>query len=135
MALLRVALGMLAAVIPAHQSSALTLPPVFSDGLVLQTWAEGDARSFVYGSSEPGQSVSLKMDSSDAAQPYSKTYTAAADSNTGAWAVQLDGTYISDPMKRHGPKVCCAVPTCCCLSLVAMRHAELPAGSPSPFAD
>ena len=82
----------------------LHLPPVFSDGLVLQTWAEGDARSFVYGEADLLSVVQLTMESADPSMPYSKIYTATADAHTGKWAVQLDGTYIADLQKRHGPK-------------------------------
>jgi hypothetical protein len=85
-------------------TSSLSLPPVFADGLVLETWAEGDARSFVYGTATPGAAVNLTMTSEDPAQPYEKTYHTAADAATGAWSVQLDGTYVKDPQDRHGPK-------------------------------
>ena len=44
-------------------TSTLALPPVFSDGLVLQTWVEGDARSFVYGTATPGVRVNVTMTS------------------------------------------------------------------------
>ena len=82
----------------------LSLPPVFADGLVLETWAEGDARSFVYGTATKGTAVNLTMTSDDPARPYEKTYYTAADMKTGEWSVQLDGTYIRDPSGRPGPK-------------------------------
>lgn len=85
-------------------SSTLSLPPVFSDGLVLETWAEGDARSFMYGTATKGTAVNLTMTSEDPARPYEKTYYTAADVETGEWSVQLDGTYIRDPSGRPGPK-------------------------------
>ena len=88
----------------ADGSAVLALPPVFSDGLVLQTWAEGDARAFVYGTAAPGAAVNLTMVSRDAALPYAKGYFTTAATATGRWAFQIDGTYMSDPTNRKGPK-------------------------------
>ena len=90
--------------LPRPARAALRLPEVFADGLILQTWAEGDARSFVYGTATPGIAVNLTMTSADAELPYRKTYHTAASASTGVWSVQVDGTYVRDPELRHGPK-------------------------------
>ena len=76
---------------------------MFADGLVLQSWVEGDARSFVYGSASALAAVNVTMTSAAPAQPYEKVYSTQA-SSLGAWSVQLDGTYVADPQKRHGPQ-------------------------------
>ena len=42
---------------PEHASEALAVDPLFSDQMVLQSYVEGDARSFVYGTAAPGSVV------------------------------------------------------------------------------
>ena len=75
----------------ATADAALVVPPVFADGLVLQSWVEGDARSFVYGSASALAAVNVTMTSADPAQPYEKVYSTQA-SSLGAWSVQVDCT-------------------------------------------
>ena len=48
----------------------LSLPKVFSDGCVLQTWDQGDARSFVYGLAPPSASVRVAVVSADNERPF-----------------------------------------------------------------
>jgi alpha-galactosidase len=85
-----------------HGAASLTLPAVFSDGCVLQTWDQGDARSFVYGDAPPSAAVRVSLISEDPALPFLRMYetTAMAD---GTWSVQLDGTYAGDATGRTGP--------------------------------
>ena len=70
-----------------HGAASLTLPAVFSDGCVLQTWDQGDARSFVYGDAPPSAAVRVSLISEDPALPFLRMYetTAMAD---GTWSVQ-----------------------------------------------
>ena len=76
-------------------ASALWLPDVFEDGMVLQTYEEGDYRSIVYGVAAPGVRVTVAMTSENASLPYFKEYHALAARDTGEFAVQLDGAYLS----------------------------------------
>ena len=64
--------------------------------------ATGDARSFVYGSAPAGAAVHVTISSEVPTKPFERTYDAVAITD-GSWAVQIDGTYASDPQGRHGP--------------------------------
>ena len=81
---------------------ALRLPRIFSDGCVLQTWDQGDARAFVYGDASPSTRVSVGLTSADPHAPFGRTFHALAGAD-GGWAVQLDGTYVADDGGRLGP--------------------------------
>ena len=83
-------------------SSGLSLPKIFSDGCVLQTWDQGDARSFVYGQAAPSSDVQISVSSEVMAKPFFRSYKAIA-SIAGDWKVQIDGTYAADPLGRVGP--------------------------------
>ena len=80
----------------------LSLPRIFSDGVVLQVWDEGDARAFVYGGAAASSAVELTISSENASMPYDRTYVTRSDRG-GRFSFQLDGTYASDPRGRHGP--------------------------------
>jgi hypothetical protein len=79
----------------------LSLPSVFSDGVVLQVWNEGDARSFINGETDLGAKVTLEVTNDGSG--YTKTYTTFGDGTTGIFAIQIDGTYIGDQKKQHIP--------------------------------
>ena len=94
-----VTLTALVALYAASVRGKLVAPSVFSDGMVLQVWNEGDARSFVNGLADPGAEVTMEVTSSQSG--YRKLYTAVADGTTGKFAIQVDGTYIADDAKRQ----------------------------------
>jgi hypothetical protein len=90
--------------LPPPKASSLTLPSFFSDGVVLQVYDEGDARSFVFGTASPaGAVVQLTLTSSVATLPFSRTYSTRSALPDGGWAFQIDGTYAPDAEHRHGP--------------------------------
>lgn len=74
--------------LPALASALLQLPSVFSDGCILQTNHEYGARSFVYGTGEPGEAVLVSV--SAAAPPHvAANYSTTADA-TGYFIVTLN---------------------------------------------
>ena len=70
---------------PVAVLSAVTLPAVFSDGVVLQTRVEYGQRAFIYGSAAEGETVAVNVTRSGS----SASYITSADS-TGSWDVQLN---------------------------------------------
>ena len=79
-------------------SCAPVLGPIFSSGMILQTWDIGDSRSFVYGkSSLPSVPVTLTLTSMNSTFPdFSRVYETVSDSDDSTFAFQIDGTYMPD---------------------------------------
>jgi sialate O-acetylesterase len=63
----------------------VSLPRVFSDGVVLQTRVQYGQRSFIYGTAAPAEIVSLNVSFGDAITQYNAQADAAGD-----WIVQLN---------------------------------------------
>lgn len=80
-----------AALTGAH--AAVTLPAVFSDGVVLQQRQGSGSRAIVYGRAAPGEVVTLKLAMADE-PPQNYTTTAASagdpDAEPGSWFVTLN---------------------------------------------
>jgi len=66
----------------AGASATLRLPSIFSDGCILQTNHEYGARSYVYGTGEPGEQVTVTLGATK--------YSATADAASGYFIVTLD---------------------------------------------
>jgi len=71
--------------------AAVTLPSIFSDGVVLQQREGSGSRALVYGRAAPGETVAvtLAMDGQPP-QRYAATAAAAGDAEPGAWIVTLN---------------------------------------------
>jgi hypothetical protein len=71
--------------------AAVTLPAVFSDGVVLQQREGSGSRALVYGRAAPGEVVAVKLAmAGEPPQTYTTTAAAADAAEPGSWIVTLN---------------------------------------------
>jgi hypothetical protein len=86
-------LAALAGAISLHRTfAAVSMPMLFSDGLVLQCNTAYDQRPFFYGLAAPGEVVQVNRTDSS-----SNAYQTSADPVTGEWIVTLNAGCGSGP--------------------------------------
>lgn len=88
-ALPRAALVLAATLLSAR--GLVSLPSVFSDGVVLQQREGSGSRAFVYGRAAPGETVAITLAMTGApSQNYTTTADAADATDPGSWIVTLN---------------------------------------------